>query len=49
MTGIGLTDPGILMIVNSGSRVEITPTSPQAPATAPENAHAVEIGASGAL
>jgi len=47
--GIGLTVPGILMIVNSGSRVEIEPTNPNAPPKMPVEARArgVQVGVGG--
>lgn len=44
--GIGLTVPGILLIVNSGSRVEISPTDPNRPPPASE-AKGFEVGMRG--
>lgn len=45
--GIGLTVPGILLIVNSGSRVEIDPANPNAPALVPSEARRLELGLGG--
>ncbi len=45
--GIGLTVPGILLIVNSGSRVEIDPANPNAPAPMPTAARRLELGVGG--
>lgn len=47
--GIGLTVPGILLIVNSGSRVEIEPTNPNAPPKMPVEARAFDVGVGGAF
>jgi hypothetical protein len=44
--GIGLTVPGILLMVNSASRVEIAPSNPSAPAL-PTEARSVELGVGG--
>lgn len=47
--GIGLTVPGILLIVNSGSRVEIEPTNPNNPPRMPVEARSLRLGLGGAF
>ncbi|MEB2313627.1 MAG: hypothetical protein OZ921_15615 [Sorangiineae bacterium] len=49
--GMGLTAPGILMIVNSASRVEIEPANPGAPPRLPVEARArdLQVGVGGAF